>query len=1139
MATETKEPKVHMLTPAQQAAVIPDDNVWLSASAGSGKTQVLSARVIRLLLAGAKPEEILCLTFTKAAAAEMAERINRKLAEWVQMKDADLSRELLAIGADHARTVLPKARRLFAEILDAPGGGLQIMTIHSFCQSLLASFPEEAGIMPGFEPLDDRTKDDLQREVLEQIASEAEVTGDRRIVESLQRLSLDKGEDRAWSFLQRCAASVEAMRHLPDGAGLVPFVRRHLKIGYDEPTSELLKSLVTDDHIDITSIRQVIALNREWGTKTGNERALQIEQWLAASPEARVDQIELLHKRWTVQKSGAPHELGSNQIPRSEAYVRIATEMHFWTSGVIGTKILLGYADKYADALLAGKSFALRYEAVKRSRGLVDFDDLISKAADLLTRSAMTDWVRYKLDRRIDHILVDEAQDTNDRQWAIIEALSEDYFAGLGAKGAKPRTIFAVGDFKQAIYGFQGTDPAKYRDAGNRYARRLAEQDGQLHELTLSQSFRSTQPILKLVNAVIETLGHQRFGLDEKIELHVSEKPDIGSIELIEPVTAASAEGEGESDEDEEKWLGPEKRELAALLAGRIKELVDERPILASGEPLKPGDIMVLFRKRTEVASLLVARLHALKIPVAGIDRMRIEEQLAVQDLVSAVRFVLQPHDDLSLACLLVSPLIGWSQEDLLKYGYRAERISLWNHLRRNGEIERQLTPLREMLASADFTTPYIFLEQILSGPTQGRKKFIERMGEEVRVPIEEFLNLAIEFEQSRGGTLQQFLDWFERNSNEIKRERLTGSNEVQIMTVHGAKGLQAPVVILADVTVDPAGKGQRNTNPQLAVETGGMIPMLPIDKDSRCGRLAELENAREASELNEHFRLLYVALTRAEERLIMAGSLGKREKEPKPHSWYCAIQSAMDLLDCAQQTEASGRVTRILSGTQQPETKADTGNGKVTVEPAILPAWLLQPAAPEARPPRPLAPSQLEDSESGEPPSGSALRHAAERGKLIHSLIERIDGSQLAEFRQDAARWLAVRDRENRHDHDAIITQVQSLLSDTRWAPLFSKQARAEVPIAAVVGETVIAGRIDRLLVGENEVHIVDFKTSRRVPGNIAEIALSEIRQMAHYVAAMERIFPEHCVTATLLYTSGPKMIELTDADLAPYKPV
>jgi ATP-dependent helicase/nuclease subunit A len=1138
VATETNRPEVDHFTPPQKSAVAPDANVWLSASAGSGKTQVLSGRVIRLLLAGAKPEEILCLTFTKAAAAEMAERINRRLAKWVMMPDEELFWELEAIGAPSKPVDRDTARRLFAEILDAPGSGLQIMTIHSFCQSLLASFPEEADIMPGFEPLDERTKAELQKEVLAQIAQEADQDEQGYILESLRQLSMERGEDGAWSFLQRCAASSETMRALPEGSGLLAFVRRQLGLGIEGSTDDLVATLVCDESIDIVSIRAVVELNLEWGKDRGLQRAAKINQWLEMDPLARGLAVDLLHGCWT-KGDGEPMVSSKGFTPNSDEYASIALDLHLWTKALCEKIALARYADRLANALFAGKAFAARYETVKRARGLVDFDDLINKAEKLLTTSGMTDWVRYKLDQRIDHILVDEAQDTNARQWAIIESLSGDFVAGEGAKGAELRTIFAVGDFKQAIYGFQGTDPDRYREAGERYGDRLAEQECELNQLTLSRSFRSTQPVLALVNAVINTLGHSRFGLMDYIEDHISEKPDIGMIELIEPVMSAASEDKGEGDNDEEKWLGPEKRELAAILARRIKALVDERPVLSSGKPLTPGDIMVLFRKRTEVASLLVARLHALDVPVSGIDRMQIGEQLAVQDLVSAIRFALQPQDDLSLACLLVSPLIGWTQQQLLEEGYRSEKIPLWQHVRRDEKRAADLAPLQSILASADFTTPYQFLEQILSGPTRGREKFVARLGEQVLVPIEEFLNFAIEFEQSRGGTLQQFLDWFERNPGEIKRERLAGSNEVQIMTVHGAKGLQAPVVILADVTVDPEARGNRDPGSSLPIGDGLSLPLLRIDKDLRIGPLAEIEEEREARELNEHYRLLYVALTRAEERLIMAGSLGSRQDTPKPHSWYCAVEGAMDAMGAVMIEDASGCRSRIYRGTSDNGTAPSALTSKPTASKAALPKWLLQEASPEAQPPRPLAPSQLDDSDAGEKPAIAAMQLAAERGKLVHGLIERLDPARKQSFEQDALKWLALRDKAARHDHGQIIAQLRSMIDDPRWAPLFSIDARAEVPIAALVGRTVVSGRIDRLLIAADEVSIVDFKTSRRVPRTISDVPLSELRQMAHYVAAVERIFPGKNVSAALLYTHAPAMISLSQSELAPHRPV
>lgn len=1123
------------LTLPQKAAVNPGDDVWLSASAGSGKTQVLSARVIRLLLEKqVSPENLLCLTFTKAAAAEMAERINRRLANWVQMKNGDIAADLRAIDADYGQETIARARKLFAKVLDAPGGGLQIMTIHSFCQSLLAAFPEEAGLLPGFEPIEGRAQDEMLVEALGDLVREADVSGQGWIVHNIQQLSLDMGESAAFAFLKKCALRAEALRDLPDDKGAAVFARALVGLHFDGPAEAEIARRCADDAINRLMLTQLLAHNRGWNTKTGNERADVITIWLGLDPEGRAQMLDQLHLCWAT-KSGTLVKLYDKKDP---AYPHLAQEAMQWTSSLIELRALAAYADRLAPALLAGKAFALRYEQAKHARGLVDFDDMIAHAATLLNRSGMAEWVRYKLDRKIDHILVDEAQDTNSAQWEIVRALADDFYSGAAGKGSAKRTLFAVGDYKQAIYGFQGTDPEKYREAGDWFQEKIAMSGGKLHRLSLAQSFRSTRPVLDFVNAVIKQTGGAAMGIDDEIPDHYSERPDIGSIELMQLVSPRQA-GE-DDDEDEEQWLSEEKRLLAERIAQHVKELVDTRPVLATTEsPLKPGDIMILLRKRTELAGLIVARLHALGVPVAGIDRLRITEPIAVQDLLSAIRFALQPQDDLSLACLLVSPLIGWSQEKLLQHGYRPVGHGLWQHLRSQPDIDAELAPLREMLATVDLFTPYAFLENILSGETQGRRKFRARLGSETLVPIEELLNQALHYQQTEGASLQGFLDWFVKGGEIVKREGLASSSDVRVMTVHGAKGLEAPVVILADIAVDPLKSGDRSSGPDLALDDDRRLPLLPIRKAERLGQLQDARMLAESAEMREQFRLLYVALTRAAERLILAGSLGAKAKgEASANSWFPHLEAAMQDMGAAWQDDPRwGALMRFSGAGLAPATAVapDPSGAKLAIS---EPAWLRQPAPAEENPPRPLAPSNLDDDLYGEAPASDPLRLAALRGKLVHSLVEQYDGRDLSQFRADALAWLARNDRDGQVDHEAVIDQITAVLKNPDWAPLFSKAARGEVPLAALVGTTVISGRVDRLLVEPDLVRLVDFKTGRKVPASEAEVPVPQLRQMAHYVAALEAIFPGRRVEASLLYTAGPAMITLSDRVVAPHKP-
>ncbi len=1134
------------LTPAQMGAVIPAENIWLSASAGTGKTQVLTARVIRLLLEQrVEPENLLCITFTKAGAAEMAERINRLLASWVQMKPTMLAEDLKAIGASYGPEAKTQARRLFAKVLDAPGGGLQIMTIHGFCQSLLASFPEEAGLVPGFKPVEGREQQELQREALSEMILAAEARDDRKLILDVQAMSLSMGEDATRKFLHKCGAAPDVMAQIPDDQGAVAWARGLAEVSFDGPIDVFLETELADDRIERASLESITAMNLSWcdnkPDSRGWTRAVTLTNWLSSSPPQRAASFEMLHSCWTNGK-GEPMIASKGYTPTDPAYAALALELHEWTKSLSGQVIRAQYADRLAKALLVGKAFADQYAQSKHTRGVVDFDDMVRKTANLLGTGHMADWVRFKLDRQIDHILVDEAQDTNKAQWDIIRALSDDFYSGSGARSDKTRTIFSVGDFKQAIYGFQGTAPERYREAGEAFAERIEAAELELQNLALTRSFRSTEPIIDLVNAVIETTGIDNFGKIDDYWPHETRKGQFGLVELLEPVTSRSVADEAAASDnaDEETWITSEKRRLAEKLAEYAKALIDERPWLETQDRfLQPSDIMFLLRTRGDLASLLVAQLHERGVPVAGIDRLRLLQPLVVQDLLAAIRFALQPGDDLSLACLMVSPLIGWDQERLLRYGYRGKsEKTLWQHLREQPEIGDELVPLRDMLASADYTTIYRYLEQILSGPTCGRRKFAARLGPESLVPCEEMLNAAIAFEQQQGGGLQAFLAWFDRGDIEIKRDGESGANEVRVMTVHGAKGLQSPVVILADTTSDPGKKPDQSA--ELIMDEGKRTPLLPIRKTEQSGRLGKIVEMQKERELQEHKRLLYVAMTRAEERLIMGGALGISRKGVVPDdSWYAALRSGMDMLGCQWQDDSRwGQVMRhvgVAGLAAKPDVRPSSASTVALAEKIETPDWLFKPAPDEGRPPRPLVPSRLDDDDYGDAPAMLAVRAAAERGKLIHALFERVaDAGSL----ENAERWLDRNVTDPAIDKARILADVRGVVGNPEWQDFFGSNARAEVPLAAVVGETVISGRVDRLLIEPGLVRVLDFKTGRAVPANEASVAVPYLRQMAHYVAALETIFPHSRVEASLLFTYVPRLVSLSDAALAPYKP-
>ena len=1132
------------LRPDQRRASSPEDNIWLSASAGTGKTHVLTARVFRLLLRdGVDPEHIICLTFTKAGAAEMAERIHERLASWVRMPGPQLGRELEAIGADNGPASRERARTLFARVLEARGGGLRIMTIHSFCQTLLASFPEEAGLSALAQPIEERDRRLLAREALRNLVLAEEADGRRTVIEAIQTLSVRMGEENAESFLLKCGERPDAMERLR--GDILPVARSLLGLPCDMDADEWLEAQCSDAVIDSAALEAAARGLAAWKAATGQKHAAAIAAWLARAPTERVATLGELHSVWAINE-GTPRAVKSGLRKAAPDYETIVAPLFEWTTGLKNSRTLFEYADLFAASLEAGRAFHHHFDAAKRAEGVIDFDDMIRRAAALLQEAEMSAWIRYKLDQRTDHILVDEAQDTNLAQWDILEALSEEFFAGEGARGGRHRTFFTVGDFKQAIFGFQGTSPRFYDQARARFAA-LGEAAGDAFaDLSLATSFRSSAPVLAAVDAVVEKIGHRELGQAKPVPRHVSFHSDRpGTVSLLPPV----AHGVVGDDDDEETWVEEEKRFLAHRLADQIADWISgDDPLWLHDEDAprraRASDFLILVSKRDEFHGLMVANLSARGVPVAGIDRIRLAQPLVVQDLIAAIRFVLQPHDDLNLASLLVSPLMGWSQERLLADGYRPKgsRDSLWQYIRGLEQSADTAAVLLDLLNRADFTTPYQFLEFILSGPIDGRRKLIARLGEAASDPLEELLTTVLAYQGSHVATLQGFVDWFDRGDVEIKRELADARDEVRLMTVHGAKGLEAPVVILANATFNPDARQLGSFDVSFERSDDQFdIPVFGVRSGEKIGVLADHVAHAEKIDREEHWRLLYVAMTRARQHLFVTGSLGSKAKGEVPEtSWYAAIRDGLQTLPTETVAHPVwGEVTRHGDpGAAGDSVKVARGPSPATANPD-LPRWLTDPAPEEARPPRPLSPSDLGQDDVAHPPPTPAMLDAQRRGTLLHALFERLPDVPPSDRSSRAEAWLRdQRGIEEADERRALVATVETVLDNPEWSDLFAPDALAEAPIAAAVGEVVIGGTVDRLRVTEDHVQLIDFKTSRKVPQRAEYAPPAYLRQMAGYVAALRKIFPGRRVEAGLLYSHAPALLPISDAVLEAHKP-
>lgn len=1150
---------VYPLAGAQRDAVDPRESVWLSASAGTGKTQVLSARVLRLLLEeGTDPSSILCLTFTKAGAAEMAVRVGEVLARWVRLDEVELGRELGHVGAPITPAVRARARSLFARVLDSPGGGLRIDTIHAFAQWLLSAFPGEAGMVPGTRAMDDRQRALLIDEVLAQLIAK----GSDGVRAAIGELSVRKGPDGVRRWLMRCAQALDLWQ---GAAAWQPPMRPrvlHLLGLPSDASEESLAKLCQDGEFNTASLRSCGEGYRGWKAASGATAAAAIDRWLALDPAARVAVLDELADALFF-KNGNPRLPKNPDLDFAAASERVAESI----AVVREMRLLLALADYIAPQLEAGRAFALMWDEAKTREGLIDFDDLIRKAARLLGDGGMSAWIRYKLDRRFDHILIDEAQDTNRGQWDIIEALTDDFFSGEGAQGAAIRTIFTVGDVKQAIFGFQGTSPRNFVDARKRVAARmrgLAEAlraaprerrpARELRDLDLGRSFRTADDILRFVDRAIEGIGPAQFGLDRAPPPHVGEdRPGLVALWnlVIDGDDGGDDEGEGAEDSSgggSEGWLARHDHQMADRIARQVKAWMDDGfPLVKGQKPgtarrAGPGDIMVLVRKRRELAALIVARLYAHGVPVAGVDRLRLGAPLAVQDLMAALRFAVQPLDDLNLASLLVSPLGGWSQDDLLLHGYRERDHRLWHHLRGSDDprVAGTVEKLRAILRRADFDSPQALLHWLLTGPFDARRALVARLGREANDPIDELLNAAKAYAGAHVASLQGFIRWFDAGEGELKREAGAVRDQVRVMTVHGAKGLQAPIVILADAAIGPDSPEELTlTEPQIDDTAALAVPLPSLPGEERAGPIA-LAHARAAEEaMEEHWRLLYVAMTRAEEALFIGGSLGPREARRRaahPDSWYARLADLFEDEAVADPIIwGARREWGALSPLPAPQREAGVGE---TV-PDDLPAWLSRPAPEEPRPPRPLAPSGLGEAEGSDPPAPSeAGRQAARRGVLIHALLERLPAVLPLERAARAREWLARQAPDlGGEERDDMLGRVLAVLEEPEFSAVFGPDALAEVPLAALVDGQVIAGTADRLLVTDHAVTVLDFKTARRPPLTQDAVPESTLRQMAAYVAALEAIYPGRTVRAAVLYTQTPQLFDLPVELIERYK--
>jgi ATP-dependent helicase/nuclease subunit A len=1142
----------------QQEAADGRVSVWVAASAGTGKTKVLTDRVLNLMLRGSKPGRILCLTFTKAAASEMANRINRRLGGWTTLADGALEQELEALtGEMPERALLEHARRLFAEVLDTPGG-MKIATIHAFCQSLLRRFPLEAGIAPHFEVMDERSAAEVLAEAREAVLAAARSGENEALAAALAEVSRYLPEEGFDELLGMLTLERARFQRLTGSAADFPDVLRrlHATIGVPHGTdiATLLAEACAEAAFDGAGLRLAAEVLSASEAVTDRHRGARIGAWLADLDgrvarfldyagayltDERAIRARLITKKATTTSPEAATALAA------EAQ-RVAT-----TLSRLGACALLHATAamiRLADALLA------EYETRKALHARLDYDDLILKTSELLRRPGVAAWVLFKLDGGLDHILVDEAQDTNPEQWQVVAALAEEFFAGQGARDVD-RTVFAVGDTKQSIYSFQRADPREFLAMREHFrARAVAAADPpgawRWRTVELDISFRSTEAVLEAVDAVFaQDSARAGVALDGAAIRHAAQRSGhAGRVELWPPIAPDPAElpPPWQAPVTQHRTREPQAR-LAAAIAAQIRHWLDHGEKLDSrGRRIRAGDVMVLVRRRSPFVGALVRELKQREVPVAGSDRMRLTEQLAVEDLVALGHFLLLPDDDLTLATLLKSPLYGIDEETLFALAHGRGERRLWLELRRRAEIHpavrRAVEELSALLARADFVAPYELFADVLAS-RGGRRAILARLGPEAMDPLDEFLALALAYERAHIPSLQGFLHWLGTGETEIKRDLdQRGRDEVRIMTVHGAKGLQAPIVFLPDTLQTPS------QTPRLLWTEDGLPLWAPRrELDAPAAEIARRMALGRRDE--EYRRLLYVAMTRAEDRLVVCG--WETRRTAPEGSWYhlvaaglapVAAPKAYDFRTLIGDDGWSGPGL-WLDRTQLVPPQDDKAYPAAAPLAAALPLWALSAPPPEPAPPKPLAPSR---PSLAEPAARSPLALTAgsasagfKRGLIVHRLLQILPDLPAIARRAAAERFLARPVHALPPDEQsAIASEILAVLDHPDFAELFGPQSQAEVPIVGLIGDYALSGQIDRLLVGDDAILIVDYKTLRPPPASESEVPPVYLRQLAAYRAAVATIYPRHEVRCALLWTDGPHLMTISPARLDEWQP-
>ena len=1097
----------------QNSASNPINSVFVAASAGSGKTTILTNRVLRLLLSGVKPDKILCLTFTKVATTEMQKRIFAELENWVLMDDEKLKNRLFNLAQQIPdASQIKDAQKLFITLLDN-NYGLQISTIHSFCQSIIKKFPIEAKTSPNFTIIDDQTVNQLLLEARKDLLEAA--LQNQYLAAKINLISAQLNEN---SFLEITAELINKRQNLAklkeqffDIEGIIAEIYRQLNVAPTEDEKTVFADFIGDKNWQKKELKTICQTTK---IKSKGE----IEQFIDNPNLENLDEYlgVFLTNENEPRKKLATKEI-QNQAPEADATMFVEQER------------IIKFLEKFNTIKIAASTSALLfvvdqiieiYHRLKSQNGYLDYSDLIIKAGQLLENSANREWIKYKLDGVYEHILVDESQDTNHYQWNIIKAMAEEFFAGFGASDME-RTIFIVGDEKQSIYSFQGAEPNIFADVFYYYQEKFWQINQKFLNVELNNSFRSLPAILQVVDAVFakEQFASAISKLAKKISHNSIKTHHIGKVELMPAVFVAKLGDK--NDDNKYQWnldfaINEEQKSqeiLAQIIAKKIANFfIDKKFLAIKNRPLEYGDIMILLKeKKSNFNNLLIKYLTQEQIPVATNNRLNFDENIVIQDLLSLAKFTLLPSDDLNLACLLKSPIINISEAELLaicleKNTKKTTLFEALSHI--IPDKYQQLLEILEQNHQQQFSVLQFFSYVLIK--KAGKKAIIKRFGKDGEEIIDQFLKICLDYQSNNiSASLQHFVEFVSSSDLTIKIDsNHQNTNQVFITTIHSAKGLEAPIVFLADA-MHTSKKQIGNDKRRIFWDKEVDLPFWSIGKNFDNKTIKKIKQQERETTQKEYWRQLYVAMTRAEEELYICGFGEDKANE----CWYNAIKEAIKPIARVEKFKADGLIDLqhkdclvgdsliigqdFISPNQQSQylqTWQKEEESKIKAD------FINQMPAPEIDEEF-LYPSQINQQNAS-----VFSQSKANFGTIIHKILEFLpnlkitDQTQRTEFLQQ---YLTNNDL-NSQEATIILNKINEIFA--KFSDLLNNpNSKAEVPIIAKIDGKLFSGKIDRLIVEKDKVLIVDYKTGEQ-NDNLKQ---QYQEQMLIYQQIIQKLYP------------------------------